>query len=118
MTLEDYPVGIERARLALGPAGARLRAVREEQIAIRDRLKLQVAAERDERGKRRYAVEGQLRAAVALALAEDPRFAALRAEEEALDYVREQCQARLSRLNNEFNALLSGKGAAVQGGAN
>ena len=45
MELHDYPAGIERARLALAPVKQRLRAVREEQIAIRDRLKMRVAAE-------------------------------------------------------------------------
>jgi hypothetical protein len=34
MTLEDYPAGIERARLALGPVKERLRTVREEMNGI------------------------------------------------------------------------------------
>lgn len=87
---------------------------------VRTEAHLRILNAREANGKRVYRFEVERKTALAVALAEDPRHAALALRERSLLDVRADSQARLTRLVNKFNLAVTGRGHGnfQQGGVN
>ena len=120
MNVTEYPQAIARAALSLYDVKKRLREVRGEMEQARTEAHLRILNAREPNGKLIYRFEVERRTALAVALAEDPRHQDLRLQEQSLLDVRADSQSRLTRLVNEFNLAVTGRGQGSfqQGGVN
>ena len=87
--------------------GRKLGEIREEIQLIRARLLLEIAQERDERGKPIYSNEKLREAAVAVRLAEHDEYQALHEREKALRREHEDLLLELRRLAGRKELLMA-----------
>ena len=77
---------------------------------VRAEAHLRILNAREATGERTYKFEVERKTALPVALAEDPRHCSLQLQEQALIDVRADSQLRLTRLVNEFNLAVTGRG--------